>query len=71
MNMHVVPSRFKDEDILYLYEAMNEVVSAFGDFVNNGGGEDAIELLAGICADARMTLDEIDSRVLIPCVYME
>ena len=69
MNMHVVPSRFKDEDILYLYEAMHEAISAFDDFVNNGGGEDAVEVMAGICNDARTTLDAIDRRVLIPCVY--
>lgn len=66
MEHWVCPSRFSDADTLFMYESLQEMIAAI---VGGEHGDVDADMLA-LCASTQCRLDEIDTRVLIPSIFL-
>jgi hypothetical protein len=64
----IVPGRFEDFDVLYLFEALTELVARVDGFEE---GDVPLDELILVASDVKEKLAEIEGKVSIPRVYLD
>ena len=64
----IVPGRFDDFDVLYLFEALTELVARVDGFEE---GDVQLDELILVAAGAKEKLAEIEDKVSVPRIYLD
>ena len=64
----IVPGRFDDFDVLYLFEVLTELVARVDGFEE---GDVQLNELILVAAGAKEKLAEIEDKVSVPSIYLD